>query len=154
VFMQKNPGFLILYSFIKDALLSKVGIVKVWWEETEREERETYFDLTDEQFAIIVSDPAVDVIEHSQTTEDGAQRTNANTVQAGGDLSSAVRPPSSASHDVTIRVRKRHCCARVEGVPPEEFGIARNARTIRDCSYCFHEVVRREAELIAAGYDA
>src|SRR5215467_12673662 len=31
VFMQKNPGFLILYSFIKDALLSKVGIVKVWW---------------------------------------------------------------------------------------------------------------------------
>ncbi len=32
VFMQKNPGFLTLYSFIKDALLSKVGIVKVWWE--------------------------------------------------------------------------------------------------------------------------
>ena len=32
VFMQANPGFLILYSFIKDALLSKVGVVKVWWE--------------------------------------------------------------------------------------------------------------------------
>ncbi len=28
VFMQQNPGFMILYSFIKDALLSKVGIVK------------------------------------------------------------------------------------------------------------------------------
>ena len=42
VFMQKNPGFLILYSFIKDALLSKVGIVKVWWEEEERERRETF----------------------------------------------------------------------------------------------------------------
>jgi hypothetical protein len=27
VFMQRNPGFLILYSFIKDALLSKVGVV-------------------------------------------------------------------------------------------------------------------------------
>ena len=37
VFMQHNPGFLILYSFIKDALLSKVGIVKVWWEEREEE---------------------------------------------------------------------------------------------------------------------
>src|SRR5258707_7407790 len=33
VFMQQNAGFMILYSFIKDALLSKVGIVKVWWEE-------------------------------------------------------------------------------------------------------------------------
>ncbi len=38
VFMQQNPGFMILYSFIKDALLSKVGIVKVWWEEREEEE--------------------------------------------------------------------------------------------------------------------
>ena len=65
VFMQQNPGFMILYSFIKDALLSKVGIVKVWWEEEEREERETYYDLTDEQFAIIVSDPEVEVIAHS-----------------------------------------------------------------------------------------
>src|SRR6478736_9408659 len=45
VFMQQNPGFMTMYSFIKDALLQKVGIVKVWWDETEREERETYFDL-------------------------------------------------------------------------------------------------------------
>jgi hypothetical protein len=40
------PGFMTLYSFIKDALLSKVGIVKVWWEEREEEERETYYDLS------------------------------------------------------------------------------------------------------------
>ena len=53
VFMQQNPGFMTLYSFIKDALLSKVGIVKVWWEETEQEERETYYDLTDDQFALL-----------------------------------------------------------------------------------------------------
>jgi hypothetical protein len=45
VFMQANPGFLILYSFIKDALLSKVGVVKVWWEKEELRERETYDQL-------------------------------------------------------------------------------------------------------------
>jgi hypothetical protein len=39
---------MILYSFIKDALLSKVGLVKVWWEEREEEGRETYYDLTDD----------------------------------------------------------------------------------------------------------
>ena len=65
VFMQQNPGFLVLYSFIKDALLSKVGVVKVWWETRALEERETYYDLTDEQFAILASDPEVEVIEHS-----------------------------------------------------------------------------------------
>jgi hypothetical protein len=53
VFMQQNPGFMVLYSFIKDALLSKVGIVKVWWDEREEESRETYYDLTEDQFAML-----------------------------------------------------------------------------------------------------
>jgi hypothetical protein len=40
------------------------------------------------------------------------------------------------------------------GVPPEEFGIERNARDIKTCNYCFHEVVTKtEAELISEGYD-
>src|SRR5712671_891093 len=66
----------------------------------------------------------------------------------------ALQVPVPQLHDVTIRVRKHNSCARVEGVPPEEFGIARNARNIRNCGYCFHEVIRREADLISEGYDA
>lgn len=74
VFMQQNPGFMTLYSFIKDALLSKVGIVKVWWEETEQEERETYYDLTDDQFAMLSmavaqSDGAMEIVEHTVNGE-------------------------------------------------------------------------------------
>lgn len=70
VFMQQNPGFMVLYGFIKDALLSKVGIVKIWWEEREQEERETYYDLTDDQFAMVSlavqqSDGAMKIVEHS-----------------------------------------------------------------------------------------
>lgn len=65
VFMQQNPGFMVLYSFIKDALLSKVGIVKVWWEESEEEERETFYDLDDAQLAAMLADPDVEVIEHT-----------------------------------------------------------------------------------------
>jgi hypothetical protein len=70
VFMQQNPGFMVLYSFIKDALLSKVGIVKIWWEESEQEQRETYYDLTDDQFALLAkavadSDGAMEIVEHT-----------------------------------------------------------------------------------------
>jgi hypothetical protein len=70
VFMQQNPGFMILYSFIKDALLSKVGIVKVWWEEREEESRETYYDLTDDQFSLLAqaameSDGAMKIVAHT-----------------------------------------------------------------------------------------
>src|SRR5215831_4223439 len=66
VFMQQNPGFLVLYSFIKDALLSKVGVVKVWWECRQEVERETYLDQPDDAFALIVSQPGVEVVEHAE----------------------------------------------------------------------------------------
>ncbi len=70
VFMQQNPGFMVLYSFIKDALLQKVGIVKVWWEEREEEERETYYGLTEQQFgllaqAVAMSGGAMEIVEHT-----------------------------------------------------------------------------------------
>ena len=66
VFMQQNAGFIVLYSFIKDALLSKVGIVKVWWETREEHERETYYDLDDAAFAIIAASPDVEIVAHTQ----------------------------------------------------------------------------------------
>jgi hypothetical protein len=74
VFMQQNPGFMVLYSFIKDGLLSKTGLVKVWWDEDEREERETYYDLTEDQYAVLVqavdmSDGAMKIVAHSQEGE-------------------------------------------------------------------------------------
>lgn len=65
VFMQTNPGFLIMYSMIKDALLQKVGVAKVWWEERSVEERETYYDLTDDEFAMLLADKDVEIVEHT-----------------------------------------------------------------------------------------
>ncbi|MES1150108.1 MAG: hypothetical protein ABUL53_13100, partial [Bradyrhizobium guangdongense] len=62
---------------------------------------------------------------------------------------------SPVTHDVTIVTTRKLAQARVMGVPPEEFGIERGARSIRDCNYCFHEVVTKtEGELIAEGFDA
>jgi len=81
VFMQQNPGFMTLYGFVKDALLSKVGIVKIWWEEREQEERETYYDLTDDQFAMLSlavqqSNGAMKIIEHSVNTQPQSEATS------------------------------------------------------------------------------
>lgn len=133
VFMQKNAGFVALYSFVKDALLQKNGIVKVYWEETEREnERETYQDQPDDVFAVMASQPDAEIIAHSKNTADDG----------------------TITHDVTLSRRKKTGCARVMPVPPEEFGISKNARTIRESTYCFHETKKTQASLIADGYDA
>src|SRR5690349_14240745 len=62
--------------------------------------------------------------------------------------------PKPVTHDVTILTTKKLAQAKVMGVPPEEFGIERGARNIRDCNYCFHEVVTKtEGQLIAEGFD-
>jgi hypothetical protein len=74
VFMQQNPGFMVLYGFIKDALLSKVGIVKVWWDEREEEQRETYYDLSEDQYAMIAQAVA---------ESDGQMEIEAHTVHDG-----------------------------------------------------------------------
>lgn len=71
VFMQQNPGFLILYSFIKDALLQKNGIVKVSWDAREEETEETYYDMDDQQFMLLVSDPSVEMIAHTPKPQPG-----------------------------------------------------------------------------------
>lgn len=128
VFMQKNDGFRILYTFCKDALLSKNGIVKVWWEEREKVERETYTDQTEEVFTVVSADPSVEVIKHTPNPETGL-------------------------HDFTAVTKHYYKCAKVENVPPEEFGIARNAKTIRDAQYAYHETTKTQAALIAQGYD-
>ena len=180
VFMQQNPGFLVLYSFIKDALLSKVGVVKVWWETREEHERETYLDQPADAFALIVADPAVEVIAHSehsisrhQGVDEQHQPAKRQGVTASAREDGRLRPDVFAGdavsalmssramdgrepevlHDVTVQTKRSYECARVEGVPPEEFGIARNARSIRDTDYCFHDVLRSEAKLIEQGYD-
>jgi hypothetical protein len=176
VFMQQNPGFLILYSFIKDALLSKVGIVKVWWEEREEENRETYLDQPDDAFALLVANPDIEIVAHSAHPDPGyrpaamsleppAGGAVAQPDQGAGDVPPAAPAPVGPAgleddegpvpmlHDVTVVTCKTVAQARVEGVPPEEFGISRFARSLKDCGYCFHEVIKREEDLIADGYD-
>jgi hypothetical protein len=203
VFMQVNPGFLVLYSFIKDALLSKVGVVKVWWEERTLEERETYYDLGDDAFALLAADPDVEVIAHSERplpvppaamvaavtalppaalpaqpgvpTPPGAPPAPPLAPAAAAPLAPPAAaplgspaalplaaPPLDADelldgpklHDVEVRRTRNAANARIEPVPPEEFGIARNARSLREADYCFHKVLLTEGKLIAQGFDA
>ena len=92
VFMNQNPGFLVLYSFIKDALLSKVGVVKVWWEEREEEEKETYYDLTDEQFAMITADEDVTITKHTAHPADPATQMALRSGPVAGAAPGAAGP--------------------------------------------------------------
>lgn len=69
-FWHRNHGFLTLYSFFKDALLQKNGIVKVWWDKGSKEERETYYDLDDDSYAMLIASPEVEEIAHTERPDE------------------------------------------------------------------------------------
>src|SRR5215471_19212191 len=91
---------MILYGFLKDSLISKNGIVKVWWEDKEKEEEENFYDLTDEQFmmlsqAVVMSDGALEITAHTAKPEGKNEPQEAPQGDQG-------QLPSRSSHDVTI----------------------------------------------------
>jgi hypothetical protein len=95
VFMQQNPGFMVLYSFIKDALLSKVGIVKVWWDEREEEYDAGKYRLMMKAKAAIAAKPVPPVqrpgMARTATERDNADvRTLSARLSSSGDLKDAV----------------------------------------------------------------
>ena len=186
VMMQQNAGFLVLYSMIKDALLSKVGVVKVYWETKTVVERETYTDQSDAAFGMIAQDDDVTIIEHTPKTVmqtimapsmvpvpvpppgpgPSAPGTPPGALHGpppgpaapGGVAMLPIGPPQPRQvpltlHDVVVERSRKMAQAKVEAVPPEEFGVSRQTRSMRDCNYAFHKLFVTEAELIAQGFD-
>jgi hypothetical protein len=133
VFYNDNPGFIILHSMIQDSLIQKNGIVKYWWEEGEKEERETYQAMADDAFALLVADKSVELIEHTETPID-------------------IDGVTAVLHDAVVIRRKPYGCVKIAAVPPEEFLIAKDARMIVDSRYCAHRVKRTRSQLIEQGY--
>jgi hypothetical protein len=78
-----------------------------------------------------------------------------NAAPMQGGAQNAMAPtPAPVTHDVKLLRTRKVKRAKVVPVPPEEFGIDRNARTIADSTYCFHRVPNHtEGSLIAQGYD-
>jgi hypothetical protein len=140
VFMNQNPGFVVLYEYIFDALLQKLGVVKVWWDEHDEEEKETYLGLSEDQFAQV----AFDVVQPDSGLEIVAHDTEQKQGPEG----------PYTCHNVTILRTSNVAQAKVLACAPEEVGWGRNTRTIRDCTYFFHSPPNRtESDLISEGYD-
>ena len=139
IFNNDNPGFQILYSAIKDALISKIGVIKWRVDEKTEVEEMHYTGLDEEQAALILSDPDVEMLEQEMEFS-----------ELGDGIIEMASPPM-----VSLRVRRttrdRKFC--VEAIPPEEFIIARNARDLDSADYVGHRKLMTVSDLVAMGYD-
>lgn len=149
VFYQENAGFTVLHAMIKDALIQKNGIVKIWWEEGKRESRETYLSLSEDAYALLLADESIEIVEHTQRQDSATMGAVAAADDGAVDAVALAMP---TLHDVALIRRRPYGCVRIMAVPPEEFLISKRARSIADAHYCAHRVKRTVSELIEAGY--
>jgi hypothetical protein len=124
VFTKDNPGWESMYSWFTDALLSKNGIVKVWWEDYEEEEREEYRNLDEMSMIALISDDGVEVVEHTEILEEDVPY-----------------------HDIVIKRKSYDGRIKIENVPPSEFLIARESKNIQDSRFVCHRVLKTLSEL-------
>jgi hypothetical protein len=127
VFNVDNPGFCILHNWFKDALLTKIGIVKCWWEETVSVDRDT----------VIVSNEIA--LAELRMSPDYA----GEEIQPDGTIA------------VMLERQNVDGRAKVENVPPEEFFINPFARSLKDASYIAHSPRNiTRSDLLEMGFDA
>ena len=101
-------------------------------DETDESQREEYKNLTEDELAVLLNDPEVEVIEHT----------------APGDTAdSAYGETSSEGHHVVIKRTNYNGRIRIENVPPSEFLIARDAKNIKDSRFVCHRVQKTLSEL-------
>ena len=133
VFYRDNEGFLILHNWFKDALLQKTGIVKAWWNDETKVTKEKYKNLTDDELVLLLEDDQLEIVGHE--------------IIETQDEMGVMR-----SHNVKVQRKEGKGNVVIENVPPEEFLISKNARTIADSPFCAHRRMVTRSELIAMGF--
>jgi len=163
IFNKDNEGFTTLYTMFKDALLQKNGICKVYWDNSEKVERETYEKLSDDEFEMLIAEDGVEVKEHSEYEDETflEQKENAeeklaeqqDSLQASMMREELNKIPTPMMHDVVITRTQTFGRVKFEAIPPEEFLIERQAKSLKDANFVCHRVPTSRSALLEMGFD-
>jgi len=132
-------GYRILNDAFHDALIKKQGIVKSYWKEVSSAKIYTFTDLSDDEYAYLVDDDDVTVIEHSVEMS-----------MSMDEMGMEIQLPI---HSVKISRQERKGELVIESVPPEEFFVNRDARSMTDAYIVAHRTEMRAGDLIELGFD-
>ena len=132
-------GYRVINDAFQDALVKKQGIVKAYWMTYPEIEIHTYSDLSDEELAYLMDDDGISLIE--QTTE-----ASVSVDEMGVEAEMPI-------HSVKVSLKKEKGELCIESVPPEEFFINRDARSLKDAYVVAQRTNMRAGDLIAMGYD-
>ena len=132
-------GYRVLNDVFHDALVKKQGIAKAYWMTYPSAEVHTFSDLSDDEYTYLLDDDDVTVIEHSV---EYSMSVDVNGMEIEAPI-----------HSVKLSRQQEKGELCIESVPPEEFFINRDARTLEDAYIVAHRTEMRAGDLIAMGFD-
>jgi hypothetical protein len=136
---QQQDGYRILNDVLQDAMVKKAGIALAYFDESEEQEIHTFSGLTDDAMQLLVEQDDVEVLEHTETM----------SIEVD-EMGIEIEMPM---HDVRIARTITKGDIKVESVPPEDFFVDRNARSVDDFYVIGHTTEMRIADLLAMGFD-
>ena len=137
-FQQLN-GYRLLNDAIHDALIKKTGVIKIWWEDNTEAEIHSYTNVSEEEMYAIVNDENVTVLEHS--------------VEIEMELDELGIETEVPMHVLKVSHQKQTGSLQMQSVPPEEFIVDRNAKSVEDAYIVAHRTEMRVSDLVQMGYD-
>jgi len=159
---QDNPAFSVFYNVFKDALIKRVGVVKVDWERKEEVEHEEFTMLDDMGLEALLADPDIEASSVESYPDPDfvppppemlaqAQEQQQVSPNVSPQVPPEVQPPQL--HDVVIRRVNSQGQIIVEAIPPEEFLIDRRAKSVEESAIVAHRRYLSVSELTQMGYD-
>jgi len=147
VVAQKNNGYMLFYNWFWDAIINKYGIVEYGWEESTATVVERYQALNDDELAMLMQNPGVEIEEQESYPDPIAPPPQP-------DPMTGMMQPQMMAHDVTIRVTNKTGSAKIRNIPPEEFifNADLSSSSLKDARFVQREVFKTISEVREMGY--
>jgi hypothetical protein len=145
ILMKKNNGFILIHQFVKDALMQRNGVLKVYYEEIEETRTDEYTGLTQEQMQMLVADKDVEILEMT---------TNSLTIE-NSSIDGLPNLSSINEYDVKIVITKKVGKICIDPVPLEQFRVnsQHNSIALNDARFTAHIITKSASDLLEEGYD-
>lgn len=148
VAMERNNGFVVLNSAVKDALLLRNGYVKCGWTKRDDVTIEKYQGLSDEELALLSQDEDIEIIEHSEYPDPFGQ---------GAAMMQPQQAPQEMPmlHDVRVHRKAPTEYVEIMPTPPDEILVSSRAvePSVQQADFVQHRTHKTLSELRELGYD-
>jgi hypothetical protein len=125
---RQNDSFQIFSDTIQDGLMARVGVVKVYWDKCEEEVEEEFENLSADEVDILASAPDIKEVKVEMDPMTGLFE---------GELKRIVDKSR----------------VQIDVIPPEEFLITPQARSIKEAPFVAHRTRKTYSDLLKMGYD-